>query len=102
MKVEESGAEVTIYIEEEKVDITNSKQLKEKVLSLIDQGFKKINLDFAQVKMLDSSGIGKLLLSQKKLAEVGGKLCLINVKSDYIKKIIKLIHLDEVIEVKGG
>ncbi|SDC87188.1 MULTISPECIES: STAS domain-containing protein [unclassified Candidatus Frackibacter] len=102
MKIKEEGEEVTVYIEDERIDITNSKQLKDKILLFIEQGFKRINLDFSEVKMIDSSGIGKLLLSQKRLKEVDGKLSLVNIKSDYIKKIIRLIHLDEVIEVKEG
>jgi len=102
LKIKEEGEEVTVYIEDERIDITNSKQLKDKILLFIEQGFKRINLDFSEVKMIDSSGIGKLLLSQKRLKEVDGKLSLVNIKSDYIKKIIRLIHLDEVIEVKEG
>ncbi|SJZ41018.1 STAS domain-containing protein [Selenihalanaerobacter shriftii] len=102
MRVKESQDEVMIYIESKNIDITNSKQLKEKIFSFIDQGIKEIILDFSEVQMIDSSGIGKLLLSQKRLSEVNSKLSLVNIKSDYIEKIIKLIHLDEVIEVKEG
>lgn len=102
MRVKEKGEETTIYIEEKKIDITNSQELKEKVKSLMETGVNKINIDFTEVEMIDSSGIGKLLFIQKRLKEKDGKLCLVNVKSDYINKVIKLIHLDEVIEIKEG
>jgi anti-anti-sigma factor len=100
MKFKEMDDEITICIENERIDITNSQELKEKVKSLIEEGVQNINIDFSQVKMIDSSGIGKLLFIQKRLKEVEGRLCLINIENDYIKKIIRLMHLDEVIEIK--
>lgn len=84
----------------ERIDITNSDDFKENLLSLYDEGYKDITIDFKEVIGIDSSGLGKLLLFQKKLKERNGKLKIVNVNNDYVKKMFKMIHLNKVIEIE--
>lgn len=60
-----------------------------------------IILDLGKVEMIDSSGIGKILIFQRKLEENGGKLILCNIKSEYINRIFLLIYFDQVIKIWG-
>ena len=82
------------------IDFSNSQELKDELLELFDEDYKKVVLDFSEVESIDSSGLGKLLLFHKKLNEKGGSLVIRNVESDYIKNMFEMIHLDKVIEIK--
>jgi|GEM_PF-238071 len=85
----------------EKIDISNSEKLKEAIKSVYEQGYNTVILDFAVVKMIDSSGIGKMLLFQNKLKDRGGQLKIVNITSDHIKRMFSMIHLYKVVEIEG-
>lgn len=99
MKVDRKK-DVAVIKPEGRIDIRNSQDLKEIMLDIYDEGFSFITIDFAAVMSIDSSGLGKLLLFQKKLKERDGNLKIINIQSDYIKKMFKMIHLDKVIDIE--
>lgn len=82
------------------IDFSNSQELKESLLDLFDQGYKKIIMDFKKVESIDSSGLGKLLLFHKKLKEKNGELIIRSVESEYIKNMFEMIHLGKVIEIE--
>lgn len=85
---------------EGRIDVVTSQELKDKLLELYNEGYNFIVIDFSNVTSIDSSGLGKLLLFQKKLKERGGALSVTNVTSDYIKNMFQTIHLDKVIEIE--
>ncbi|RCW60297.1 STAS domain-containing protein [Halanaerobium sp. ST460_2HS_T2] len=82
------------------IDFSNSQQLKDELLELFEQDYKKVVIDFSEVESIDSSGLGKLLLFHKRLKEKDGTLIIRNVKSDYIKNMFEMIHLNKVIEIE--
>lgn len=82
------------------IDFSNSQELKDELLELFEQDYKKVILDFSEVESIDSSGLGKLLLFHKKLKEKNGTLVIRNVESDYIKNMFEMIHLKKVIEIE--
>lgn len=83
-----------------RIDVVTSQDLKDKLLELYNENYHFIVIDFSEVTSIDSSGLGKLLLFQKKLKERDGALSIINVKTEYIKNMFKMIHLDKVIEIQ--
>ncbi|EOC99256.1 STAS domain-containing protein [Caldisalinibacter kiritimatiensis] len=85
---------------EGRIDIRNSQELKKKMLQIYDEGYKYVIIDFSEVESIDSSGLGKLLLFQKKLKERDGELKITKINNDYIKKMFKMIHLDKVINIE--
>ena len=100
MKVEKNGNQAVV-IPDGRIDITNSQDLKKKLLDIFDEGFEEIVIDFGNISSIDSSGLGKLLLFHKKLKERGGELRIVNVSSDYVKKMFSMIHLNKVIDIEG-
>lgn len=98
--VKKSTSEATL-VPKGRIDMSNSHILKEKLLELFNDGFTIIAVDFSDVTGIDSSGLGKLLLFQKKLKEKNGELIVRSVKSEYIKKMFEMIHLDKVIKVEN-
>ena len=77
-------------------------ELKSAMLTLCDQHCKNIVLDFSSVTLLDSIGLGKILFVQQRLIEYGGGIKFINVKSEYLRKLFKLINLHKVIKIEDS
>ena len=84
----------------EKIDLTNSQKLKEKVNTLIKKDINYIIFDFKNVQEIDSSGIGKILLINKIMKEDEGDLVIENVNSEYIQKVFNMLELGEVVKIK--
>ncbi|MGI6558447.1 MAG: STAS domain-containing protein [Limnochordia bacterium] len=97
--IHETPAEVRV-MPGERIVIENAAELKEILINLIDQGARQITVDMGRVKTIDSSGLGKLLLGNKLLKELNGKLIIENITSEYIDKMFRLIHLDEMLEIR--
>ena len=99
MEIKEKSNQRVEVVIDEKIDITNSQDLKQELLELIDTGCHFITLDFSAVESVDSSGLGKLLLIHKRLKEQGGELKITNVTSDYVREMFTMIHLDKVLQI---
>lgn len=89
-----------IITPKENIDFSNSQKFKEILQKLFEQNYKKVIIDFSEIERIDSSGLGKLLLFQKKLKERDGDLIISNVKNDYIKNMFEMMHLNKVITIK--
>ncbi len=68
------------------------RKLREKVISLIDNGEKKILLNMARVSYLDSSGTGEIVSLLMKVRKKGGELKLLSL-SQKIKDIFQIAQL---------
>jgi anti-sigma B factor antagonist len=99
METIRSGEGKVIIKPEGRIDVVNSQNLKQELLNLYNEGISEIVIDFSKITSIDSSGLGKLLLFQKKLKERGGELRIINVTNDYIQNMFKMIHLNKVIRI---
>lgn len=100
MNVIKEGDSKVILQPEGRIDVVTSQNLKDKLLELYNEGFNFIVIDFSNVTSIDSSGLGKLLLFQKKLKERDGALSIVSVKTEYIKNMFKMIHSDKVIDIQ--
>ena len=60
------------------IDLTTMHDLKELLFSLSGSGVD-IELDASEVKFLDSSGIGMLILVKKMQREKGNNFCIVNI-----------------------
>lgn len=83
------------------IDLSNSNKLKEVLLSLYQEGHQTIVIDFTHLEVLDSSGLGKLLLFHKKLKDRGGELKVVRVKNEGIQKMFRVIQFHKVISIEG-
>ena len=54
-------------------------EFKIKAVDVMNSGEKNIDIDLSKTEYIDSSGIGKLLFLNKKLANGGGKLSIIKI-----------------------
>ncbi len=99
MKVDRKAEQEAIVYLTERINISNSGELKNVLQDLCDENYKTVAIDFTETKMIDSSCLGRLLMFQKKFRENNGELVITNVTSDYIKKMFKMIHLNKVISI---
>ncbi len=84
----------------EVVDLTNASEFKQALQSLYDQGYNTINVNCMNLQMIDGTGLGRLVLIQKKLKERGGELKLINVTNDYVKYFFDIIDIQRYISIE--
>lgn len=85
----------------EKFNIINAESFSHTMNSLYQEGYREIAIDFSEVIIIDSLGLGKIILFHKKLKQDGGELRLINVKSTRIQKMFKVIHLHRELFIEG-
>ena len=67
-------------------------QLRDSIRNLADQGMKKVLLNLAGVKYIDSSGIGELIANYTTISRQGGQLKLLNL-TDRIQNLLVITKL---------
>ncbi len=74
----------------------DSKQLEWAVDKLVDEGNKKIILDLAGVKNIDSTGIGIIVMSAGKVKRAGGELRVAGA-TEHVEEVLKLTNVDQIV-----
>lgn len=87
-----------LFIQEERIDAHNSGELKEAVLRLIEQGEADIIVQLAQVRFIDSSGLGALLSGYKNAAAKSGRLAISNMQPQVLS-MFELTRLNRVFDI---
>ena len=75
--------------------------LKDKMQSLVQQGYKKVLLNLGDVSYVDSAGLGEIVQSYATVTKNGGKLKLLNV-TKRIKDLLSITKLLTVFECYDG
>ncbi|MFC2172774.1 STAS domain-containing protein [Acidobacteriota bacterium] len=89
---------IVIKLEDEKVGYPGLEEFQQILNAKIDEGEKKLLLDLASVKFLDSFGIGILVGAHRKLSGQGGTLKLSGV-NDRIMMSLTITRLDKMLEI---
>jgi anti-sigma B factor antagonist len=69
--------------------------LRDKVNSLLNQGYKKIVLNLAEVPYIDSAGLGEIVRTYTTVSKQGGSLKLLNLT----KRITDLLSITKLLTV---
>ena len=99
MQTERQG-QLGRIIPSERIDLTTAGEFKNALEKLYGLGCNYIEVDCRNLTMIDSAGLGSLVLFQKKLRDRRGRLKLTNVKHKYILHLLDMLELDRVIEIK--
>ena len=92
--------DVTILYPEGKITLGDGDQeLGEAVRTTLDQGSRKVLINFAKVSYLDSSGVGELVGCFTSIKNKGGELKICGMKSR-IFSLITMTSLHSVFDVK--
>ena len=89
---------VTVVDVEGELVVGNRRELKEEVLSRLEQGDEKFLLDFSGASYIDSSGLGVLVSLSKKIREGGGELRLSGLDED-LETLFELTKLDTLFQI---
>ncbi len=74
--------------------------LKETINSKIDEGFEHFVLNLQNVKIIDSCGVGLIIVANNVTAARGGKLYLCNIKP-FIIKIFDIMRISKHLSIFG-
>ena len=87
------GSGVTVVKVEGQLIVGNRQELKELVIAALDNGDRRILIDFSQTGYIDSSGLGALVSISKRVREAGGELRLSGLNED-LRSLFELTKLD--------
>ena len=73
--------------------VGNRQELKELVQTALDQGERRLLIDFSRTGYIDSSGLGALVSISNKIREAGGELRLSGLNED-LRSLFELTKLD--------
>lgn len=97
-KVEETDSKGVIHVEGDMDDEVAGEALRRAFNRLFDTGMRTIVLDMTNVQIINSYGIGKILMCYKRLKTEGGEL-LVKPLSGTVKETFELLMLDTLFRV---
>lgn len=72
-----------------------------KAREVFDRVHRSHMVDFAELEYISSAGLGVLLLTQKRLAELGERLTIRNM-NPHIRNVFRLAGFDTIFEIEEG
>ncbi len=92
------GDRTVLTVAEERLDASNSAELRETMLHLLETGGLQLVVDLSQVSFIDSSGLGALLSGFKSANLRSGSLVLAGLQSR-VQSMFELTRLHRVFEI---
>lgn len=80
------------------VDLYTAPNLKEELIRLIDEGARRVVVDFTDTSFIDSTTLGVLVSGLKRLRLQGGQLALV-ITDRSILKIFEITGLDRIFSI---
>jgi anti-anti-sigma factor len=96
--IKKSGKATILKVHEKKLDAADSPDLKGEFLVLCTAQLKELIVDLSSVEFCDSSGLGALLIAERKMREHGGVVKLVGVQKK-ILSLLKISHLDRTFQI---
>ena len=87
-----------LTVTEERLDASNSSELRETLLSLLEEGGQRLVVDLSPVSFIDSSGLGALLSGFKTANLRSGTLVLAGLQPR-VQSMFELTRLHRVFEI---
>lgn len=99
LEISKDAPAATIKIDYDLLTETVLPKIRKALSDLISEGCINITLDFDEVELLDSPGIGLLISAKELLQKQNGTLTIINV-SPNIFEMLKIMRLDKRLNLK--
>ena len=97
MNVSESDGLAVLSVLGE-IDVATAPPLRQRLIGLVDDGWKRIVVDLEGVDFLDSTGLGVLVSVLKRLRTNGGDLLLVCTRSQVLK-VLEITGLTNVFPI---
>ncbi len=75
-------------------------ELRNRLRAMVSDGVRELSLDFGEVRMVDSAGIGLIVASHNSLSKLGGKVMVINASADIVE-LLMTMRIHQHIAVEG-
>src|SRR5271157_5127694 len=100
LEVEEIG-DVTVvnFVDRKILDEQNIQIIGEQLFGLVEEGKRKLLLNFGNVEYLSSAALGKLITLNKKVQGVKGRLILCNIDPQ-IYEVFEITKLDKFFKIQ--
>ncbi len=98
---EKHDGRMIVSVKEERLDAHNSAELKDRILKIFEEGGRDVIIDLAEVKFIDSSGLGALLSGYKNANMRSGAFALAGLQPR-VKSMFELTRLNRVFEIYPG
>lgn len=83
---------------EGEVDVYTAPQLKQQIISILEQGAKELAINLTKVDYLDSTALGVLIGGLKRMREKDGNMALI-CPSPRIRRVFEITGLDKIFDI---
>lgn len=77
------------------VDISNASQLREELKTMLEEKTAVVEMDIKELSYIDSTGLGVIIGTYKRMEEKGLSLKLRN-PAENVKKLLKITGLDRI------
>jgi anti-anti-sigma factor len=98
IQTQKHNNKLVITPEVNRLDISNAKEFKNLITSVIEEGEKNLVLDLSQVEFMDSTALGVIASLFKKLKEVNGELELCSL-SPLVNELFDITRLNTIIKI---
>ena len=95
-KTEKIGNRTIIRVLKDIDDMKSGEEFKAALMELYNSGEKEIVIDFGDINLINSHGIGKILMFYKRLKQIGGKMYVMPLKGN-MKEIFDSLMLNKII-----
>lgn len=95
--IETVGAVLVVAVVGQLV-VGNRQEFKQTVLDEVEEGARRVLVDFSETGYVDSSGLGALVSLNKRLREAGGELRLAALNDD-MRTLFELTRLDTLFQL---
>ena len=90
------GNRIVLTVHEDIIDLKSGEEFKAALTELYAKGEKNIVLDFGDIQLINSHGIGKILMFYKKFRDEGGQVFVTRLKGT-IREIFESLLLVNII-----
>jgi anti-anti-sigma factor len=95
-KTEKIGSRMVIRVLKDIDDMKSGEEFKAALMDLYNKGEKEIVIDFDSIHLINSHGIGKILMFYKRLKQIGGNMYVSPLKGN-MKEIFESLMLNQII-----
>ncbi|WP_449727642.1 STAS domain-containing protein [Cellulomonas avistercoris] len=100
MTTEDVGARTVVHVSGE-IDVASADRLRERIAVLLADGRTDLVVDLTAVTFMDSTGLGLLVGTLKRVRIAGGRLELV-VDSERLLKVFRITGLTQVFTIHGS
>lgn len=97
---DDDGVTVVRFAERRILDAANIEELGEDLFRLVEQDHRrKLLINFSDVEFLSSAALNKLIMLDKKIKGIGGKLVLTDLRPE-IHEVFTITRLDQLFAIR--